>query len=146
MSYLERTWIKRVTLLCDVLPIWDNYFNPAISYYGTSETSNNSVNIFSTRIVNSCWSDLPVDVHILTWWHEQLVRCPVVLFWLKYRLPHHGNYLFSLSNKIFSGSKHPHTTLFNFEKGSTGQMFLVTSSQDMNINKSKRVDGWGHKD
>ena len=32
MPFLESIWIKSVTLLYDVLPIWVNYLNPAISY------------------------------------------------------------------------------------------------------------------
>ena len=44
----------------------------------------------------------------------------VLLFWPNYRLGHPENNLFSLSNKIFSGSKYLKIKLFNFEKGSTG--------------------------
>ena len=44
---------------------------------------------------------------------------PVVLFQPKYRLAHPENYLFSLSKKIFSGSKYPKNILFIFENRST---------------------------
>ena len=39
----------------------------------------------------------------------------------KYRLAHPENYSLSLSEEIFSGSKYPKCTLFNFEKWSTAQ-------------------------
>ena len=38
----------------------------------------------------------------------------------KHWLGHPGNYVFSLSKKLFSGSKYPKNNLFYFEKGSTG--------------------------
>ena len=50
---------------------------------------------------------------------EVSIRSPVLPFWPNYRLGHPENYLFSLSKKIFSGSKYPKIKLFNFEKGST---------------------------
>ena len=45
----------------------------------------------------------------------------VLLFQPKYRLSHPEKYLFSLYNKIFSGSKYPKNILFNFEKRNTGK-------------------------
>ena len=47
------------------------------------------------------------------------IQVAVLLFQPKYRLSHPENYLFSSSNKIFSGSKYPKNILFNFEKRST---------------------------
>ena len=60
-------------------------------------------------------------------------RTSLLLFLPKYPLNHPENYLFSLSNKMFSGSKYPkkHFTfvfnilkVFNFEKRSTGDHAL----------------------
>ena len=44
----------------------------------------------------------------------------VLPFQPKYRLGHPENHLFSLSVKMFSGSKYPENSLFHFEEGSTG--------------------------
>ena len=49
----------------------------------------------------------------------QYASVSVLPFSPKYRLAQPGNYLFSLSKKIFSGSKYPKSILFSFEKGST---------------------------
>ena len=46
------------------------------------------------------------------------LQVAVVLFWLKYRLGHPENYLLSLSSKLFSGSKYPKNSIFNFENRS----------------------------
>ena len=55
---------------------------------------------------------------------------PAVLpFWPNHRLGHPENYLFSLSKKIFSGSKYPKIKLFNVEKGSTGCLMLLWVEQ-----------------
>ena len=43
----------------------------------------------------------------------------VILFWPKHRSDHPENYLFSLSKKMFSGSKYVKDILFYFEKRST---------------------------
>ena len=59
---------------------------------------------------------------VLTQWDVRS-RCmcsTVLLFKPKYRLGHPENYLFLLSKKIFSGSKHPKNKLFDFENRSTG--------------------------
>ena len=46
-----------------------------------------------------------------------------------YRLAHPENCLFTLSKKIFSGSKYPKIVLFNFEKRSTGNWMLYVVSK-----------------
>ena len=45
---------------------------------------------------------------------------PVIFLQPEYQSGHPENYLFSLSKKIFSGSKYPKNSFFNFEKGRTG--------------------------
>ena len=49
---------------------------------------------------------------------------PVLPIQPRYRLAHPENYLFSLSKKIFSGSKYPKNIKFNFEKRSTNERLL----------------------
>ena len=57
---------------------------------------------------------------------------PVLPFQPNYRSGHPENYLFSLSKKIFSGSKYPKIKLFNFEKGSTERKVLRTAPTKRN--------------
>ena len=51
----------------------------------------------------------------------------------KYRLAQHGNYLFSLPNKLFSGSKYPENKLFDFENKSTGHRHKQSFCLSQNI-------------
>ena len=52
-------------------------------------------------------------------WGEAQTHLAVLPFKPKYRLAHPENYLFSLSKKIYSGSKDSNNKLIDFEKGST---------------------------
>ena len=56
----------------------------------------------------------------------------VLPFWPKYRLAHPGNYLFSLSVNILSGSKYPKNILFDFEKGSADEKVPTALQQPHN--------------
>ena len=60
--------------------------------------------------------------HLCGW----LLSCSqtVVIFWPKYRSTHLETYLFSLSKRMFPGSKYPKNIYFNFEKRSTAAKSL----------------------
>ena len=61
---------------------------------------------------------------------SSVVVITVLPFQPKYQLGHPKNYLFSLPTKIFSGSKYPKTTSFNFENRSAGpgQSLMIQNS------------------
>ena len=50
----------------------------------------------------------------------ELASATVVLFQQKYWLGHPENYLFSISKKLFVGSKYPKNKLFDFDHRSVG--------------------------
>ena len=73
-----------------------------------------------------------------------LVWPPVLPLQPKYKAAHPENYLFSLSEKVFPGSKYPKNKLFDFEKGSTGGH---TKAKEVSSSKNEvttaQARGWG---
>ena len=58
---------------------------------------------------------------------------------LKYRLGHPENYLFTLSKKLFSGSKYLKNILFYFENRSTADDQLMKLSVSLALAQSTRI-------
>ena len=80
-------------------------------------SSENADDLFTKALYNPALEMLREFLGMQT---LELKSGTVVIFGPKYQSTHPENYLFSLSKKIFSGSKYPKNSFFNFEKRSTG--------------------------